>query len=483
MSADDPPRPPARAPSAPRAAPTLSTPRLAAGSRPADADEQPRPGGRRGPGPRSSSTAAPAAPPAAGRRSTRSSASSAASPTTRRCSSSAASPSAVFRTHEWAPRVLIANSNLVGKWATWDALPRARAAGPDDVRPDDRGVVDLHRDAGDPPGHVRDVRGAARASTSAGRSAGPVTLTAGLGGMGGAQPLAVTMNDGVCIAIEVDEAPRPAAPRDRLRRPPHPRPGRGARMARDGGRRGRCRCRSRSSATRPRSSPPGRRRASGSTSSPTRPRPTTRSAATSRPRSRSPTRRSCATPARLYQQRRAALDGRPRPRDPRLPARRAPSPSTTATTCAPRRRRPGVADAFDYPGFVPGVHPAAVLRGTRPVPLGGAVGRPGGHPADRPRDPRALPRRRGPPPLDRDGRGAGAVPGPARPDLLAGLRRAGEGRPRVQPSSSRRARSARRSSSDATTSTPAPSPRPTARRRRWPTARTRSPTGRCSTPW
>ena len=63
-----------------------------------------------------------------------------------------------FRTHEWAPRVLIANSNLVGKWATWEVFRELERAGPDDVRPDDRRVVDLHRDPGDPPGHVRDVR-------------------------------------------------------------------------------------------------------------------------------------------------------------------------------------------------------------------------------------------------------------------------------------------------------------------------------------
>ena len=54
----------------------------------------------------------------------------------------------------------------------------------------------------------------------------------------------------------------------------------------------------------------------------------------------------------------------------------------------------GVADAFDYPGFVPGVHPAAVLRGPRPVPVGGAERRPGRHRPHRPGRPRAVPRRR-----------------------------------------------------------------------------------------
>jgi urocanate hydratase len=111
-------------------------------------------------------------------------------------------PVAVFRTHEWAPRVLIANSNLVGRWATWDVF-RGRAQGPDDVRPDDRRLVDLHRDAGDPPG-TYETFAELRGSTS-GILRGRVVLTAGLGGMGGAQPLAVSMNDGVCLAIEVDE--------------------------------------------------------------------------------------------------------------------------------------------------------------------------------------------------------------------------------------------------------------------------------------
>ena len=68
-------------------------------------------------------------------------------------------PVGVMRTHEWAPRVLIANSNLVGDWATWPEFRRLEAARADDVRPDDRRIVDLHRHPGHPAGHVRDVRG------------------------------------------------------------------------------------------------------------------------------------------------------------------------------------------------------------------------------------------------------------------------------------------------------------------------------------
>ena len=104
---------------------------------------------------------------------------------------------------------------------------------------------------------------------------GTVTLTAGLGGMGGAQPLAVTMNDGCRIVIEVDEA---RARRrldiryvDRLTHDP----AEALAWARDGRRAPARRSASRSSATPPRSSPPGPRPASDSTSSPTRRPPTT----------------------------------------------------------------------------------------------------------------------------------------------------------------------------------------------------------------
>jgi len=95
------------------------------------------------------------------------------------------------RTHTDAPRVLIANSNLVGAGPR-GPLPRARSQGPDDVRPDDGRVVDLHWQPGDRAGHVRDLRGDGRQHYG-GDLAGAGSSTAGLGGMGGAQPLAATM--------------------------------------------------------------------------------------------------------------------------------------------------------------------------------------------------------------------------------------------------------------------------------------------------
>ena len=76
-------------------------------------------------------------------------------------------PVAVFRTHPWAPRVLIANALLVPAWATWERFPRPRGPRPDDVRADDGRQLDLHRHAGHPAGHLRDARGAWRAAISA----------------------------------------------------------------------------------------------------------------------------------------------------------------------------------------------------------------------------------------------------------------------------------------------------------------------------
>ena len=79
-------------------------------------------------------------------------------------------PVAVFPTHDMAPRVIIANSNLVGKWANWEHFQRARPQGPDDVWADDGGELDLHRHAGDFAGDVSDVCSAGGACTLAARS-------------------------------------------------------------------------------------------------------------------------------------------------------------------------------------------------------------------------------------------------------------------------------------------------------------------------
>ncbi len=114
-------------------------------------------------------------------------------------------PVGVLRTHEWAPRVLIANSNLVGKWATWDHFRELERAGLMMYGQMTAGSWIYIGTQGILQGTYETFAEAARQHFG-GTLRGTVTLTAGLGGMGGAQPLAVTMNEGVCLAIEVDEA-------------------------------------------------------------------------------------------------------------------------------------------------------------------------------------------------------------------------------------------------------------------------------------
>jgi urocanate hydratase len=112
-------------------------------------------------------------------------------------------PVAVFRTHEWAPRVLIANSNLVGKWATWEVFRELERKGLTMYGQMTAGSWIYIGTQGILQGTYETFAELARRHFG-GSLRGRVVLTAGLGGMGGAQPLAVTMNEGVCIVIEVD---------------------------------------------------------------------------------------------------------------------------------------------------------------------------------------------------------------------------------------------------------------------------------------
>ncbi len=114
-------------------------------------------------------------------------------------------PVGVLRTHVWAPRVLIANSNLVGRWANWDHFRELERAGLMMYGQMTAGSWIYIGTQGILQGTYETFAEAARQHFG-GTLRGTVTLTAGLGGMGGAQPLAITMNEGVCIAIEVDEA-------------------------------------------------------------------------------------------------------------------------------------------------------------------------------------------------------------------------------------------------------------------------------------
>ena len=112
-------------------------------------------------------------------------------------------PVGVFRTHAWAPRVLIANSNLVGDWATWEHFRELERAGLMMYGQMTAGSWIYIGTQGILQG-TYETFGAVARKRFGGSLAGTTTLTAGLGGMGGAQPLAVTMNDGVALCVECD---------------------------------------------------------------------------------------------------------------------------------------------------------------------------------------------------------------------------------------------------------------------------------------
>ncbi len=113
-------------------------------------------------------------------------------------------PVGVFTTHEMAPRVLIANSNLVPRWGTWDHFRKLEAAGLMMFGQMTAGSWIYIGTQGILQGTYETFMAAARQHFSS-NLAGRLVLTGGLGGMGGAQPLAVTMAGGVCIAVEVDD--------------------------------------------------------------------------------------------------------------------------------------------------------------------------------------------------------------------------------------------------------------------------------------
>ena len=112
-------------------------------------------------------------------------------------------PVGILRTHEWAPRVLIANSNLVPEWGTWDEFRRLEHLGLTMYGQMTAGSWIYIGTQGILQGTYECFAAIAR-KRFGGSLAGTLTITAGLGGMGGAQPLAITMNDGVALCIEVD---------------------------------------------------------------------------------------------------------------------------------------------------------------------------------------------------------------------------------------------------------------------------------------
>ena len=215
-------------------------------------------------------------------------------------------PVAVFRTHEMAPRVLIVNSMLVPKWADWETFRELEHAGLTMYGQMTAGSWIYIGTQGILQGTYETLAECA-AQHFGGTLAGTVTLTGGLGGMGGAQPLAVTMNGGVALCVEVDPARIERRIKTRYldretdslderprvggaRRGPSARPSRSA-------------C----SATAPTCCPSSCAAAGRPRSSPTRRARTTRSAATCRPASRSRRPRACAsrTPTRTSRPRSA----------------------------------------------------------------------------------------------------------------------------------------------------------------------------------
>ena len=117
-------------------------------------------------------------------------------------------PVGVFRTHEWAPRVLIANSNLVPDWATWPEFEHFNEL-------DAKGLTMYGQMTAGSWIYIAtqgilqgtyETFGAIARKRFDGTLAGTLTITAGCGGMGGAQPLSVTLNGGACLIIDVDES-------------------------------------------------------------------------------------------------------------------------------------------------------------------------------------------------------------------------------------------------------------------------------------
>ena len=114
-------------------------------------------------------------------------------------------PVGVMRTHEWAPRVLIANSNLVGDWATWPEFRRLEHLGLTMYGQMTAGSWIYIGTQGIVQG-TYETFAAIADKRYGGTLAGTLTLTGGCGGMGGAQPLAVTLNGGACLIVDVDPA-------------------------------------------------------------------------------------------------------------------------------------------------------------------------------------------------------------------------------------------------------------------------------------
>ena len=369
-------------------------------------------------------------------------------------------PVGVFRTHKDAPRVLIANSNLVPKWANWEVFNEL----------DRKGLMmygQMTAGSWIYIGTQGIVQGTYETFAEMGRQhyggdlKGKWILTAGLGGMGGAQPLAAVMAGAHCIAIEVQESriekrletrylDRRATSIDEaleiIRTATEPTSA------------------SACSAMRPKSCPKCLTRGI---------RP---DALTDQTSAHDPANGYCPagwSVAKWQEMRErdpaAVAAGRAQSRWRATSRRCSPSrkwasrPSIMATTSARKPRTTGVDPRLRLSRLRPGLCPSAVLPRHRPVPLGRAERRSRGHLQHRPAGEGADPRRPAPPPLARHGARADRLPGAAGAHLLGRPRPAPPPRPRLQRDGAQRRSLGARSSSAATISTAAASPRPTAR--------------------
>ena len=301
-------------------------------------------------------------------------------------------PVGVFRTHEWSPRVLIANSNLVGEWANWDEFRRLEREGLTMYGQMTAGSWIYIGSQGIVQGTYECFAEIARRRFG-GSLAGTITLTAGLGGMGGAQPLAVTMNDGVALCIEVD----PERIGRRLET------GYLDEQATTSTTRSRAARRRRESDVRSVSGWPGNAAeivpellARGFDADVVTDQTSAHdplvgyipAGHVARGGRRAPRVR----PRRLHPPG-AGLGGRALLRDGRIQGARG-GGLRLRQQPAPRGRARRLRARLRLPRLRPRLHPAALLRGQGPVPLGGALRRPGRHRGDRPRRDRRVRRRR-----------------------------------------------------------------------------------------
>ena len=338
-------------------------------------------------------------------------------------------PVGVMRTHEWAPRVIIANSNLVGDWATWPEFRRLERLGLTMYGQMTAGSWIYIGTQGIVQG-TYETFAAVAAKRFGGTLAGTLTLTGGCGGMGGAQPLAVTLNDGVCLIVDVD--------RTRLdRRVSH---GYLDEIAADLDE-------AVAKALTAKEQRQGRSIGVVGNCAEVFPELLRRGVAidivTDQTSAHDPL---SYLPVGVTVEEWAEFAER-KPEEFTDRARESMAAHVRAmvefqdagaevfdygNSIRDEARKGGYERAFELPRLRARLHPAAVLRGEGTVPLGRAVRRPAGHRRHRPCRDGPVPRSRPIAEVDAGGPGQDQVPGSAGPDLLAGAGRAGPGRAGLQ---------------------------------------------------